>query len=138
MNASQEYGSPSIRRVQAYHAAHPCQAASLSLTRSRLRGQLLARLIEAEKTALFFRCWRPEWCSSGQSARLGSRTGMSPLSGLKDRPLIALVLEPHAIDDSHPDVGQGSDGHTVAFPLLAFSVVVVLRPPFLLLSLIHI
>ena len=55
---------------------------------------------------------------------------MSPLSGLKGRPLIALVLEPHAIDDSHPDVGQGSDGHTVAFPLLAFSVVVVLRPPF--------
>jgi hypothetical protein len=98
MKASQESSSLSIRRVQVYHAAHPCQAASLSLTRSRLRGQQLARLIEAEKTVLFFRCWAAALCFFDRAPCLGGRTSVCVLSGLEGRRLITFVLEPHRVE----------------------------------------
>src|SRR5258708_6275109 len=49
--------------------------------------------------------------------------------------LVGFSLVPHGEDDAHPHVGQGTHRHTMAFPLPAFAVVVVLGPGFLLSTL---
>src|SRR6266536_6140976 len=36
---------------------------------------------------------------------------------LKDRRIIAIPADPHGIDDTDPDICQGSQSHTVGFPL---------------------
>lgn len=46
----------------------------------------------------------------------------------KRRGLIAGLVLPHPIDDSHPDVGQGSDRHTVGLALCAFPLIIGQRP----------
>ena len=56
---------------------------------------------------------------------------MSPLCRCKRRGLIASLVHPHAIDDSHPDVGQGADRHTVGLAFGPFALVIVQRPGFL-------
>ena len=56
---------------------------------------------------------------------------MSPLRRCKRRGLIAGLAHPHAIDDSHPDVGQGSHRHTVGLAFGTFALVIVQRPGFL-------
>jgi hypothetical protein len=53
---------------------------------------------------------------------------MSQLRRFKRRGLIAGVTHPHAIDDAHPDVGQGSDSHAVGLALCAFALVIGQRP----------
>ncbi len=55
---------------------------------------------------------------------------MSQLRRFKRRSLIAGVTHPHAIDDAHPDVGQGADRHTVGLALYPFALVIVPRPRF--------
>jgi len=53
---------------------------------------------------------------------------MSQLRRFKRRGLIAGLVLPHAIDDSHPDVGQGSDSHTVRFALSTLALIIGKRP----------
>ncbi len=50
---------------------------------------------------------------------------------LKGRGVVAGLGQPHAIDDAHPDVGQGADRHTVGLALRAFAPIIVQRPGFL-------
>jgi hypothetical protein len=47
---------------------------------------------------------------------------------LKGRGLIARVAHPHAIDDAHPDIGQGPYRHRVAFALRPLALIVVQSP----------
>ena len=63
--------------------------------------------------------------------RLGGSLPMGALSRLKDRRLIAFTLEPHSIDNPHPDVGQCSYRHTVTLALCALALIVGHRPGFL-------
>src|SRR5713101_8711270 len=49
----------------------------------------------------------------------------------KGRGLIAGLVHPHAIDDAHPDVGQGTDRHTVGLAFCPFALVIGQRPGFL-------
>jgi hypothetical protein len=56
---------------------------------------------------------------------------MRPLGHFKGRGLIADFVHPYAVDDAHPDVGQGSDSHTVGFALRSFPEVLGQRPGFL-------
>gem|GEM_PF-1492829 len=51
--------------------------------------------------------------------------------GFKRRGLVASVAHPHAIDDAHPDVGQGSHRHTVSLAFGTFAPIIVQRPGFL-------
>ena len=60
---------------------------------------------------------------------------MQALSGCKGGALIDFALEPHREDHTHPDVCQGTNRHTVAFSLLAFAIVISLRPLFLVRAL---
>ena len=57
---------------------------------------------------------------------------MSPLRRFKRRGLIAGLVHPHAIDDAHPDIGQGADGHTVGLAFRSFALVIGQRPGFVL------
>ena len=69
--------------------------------------------------------------------RLGDSVGelggmsMSPLGCLKDGSLIAFALDPHGVDDAHPHVGQGADGHTMGFAFRPFALVIGQRAGFL-------
>src|SRR5579859_5772467 len=70
----------------------------------------------------------------GATGRRGRDSGdvlagsMSQLRRFKGRGLIAGLVLPHAIDDSHPDVGQGSDSHTVRFALSTLALIIGKRP----------
>lgn len=57
---------------------------------------------------------------------------MGVLSGLEGCAVIAFVLVPHCKDDSYPDVGEGTDGFCVTFPLSSLPLVVIPGPGFLL------
>src|SRR5215469_13180137 len=65
----------------------------------------------------------------------GGSGGMLTLGGHKGRSFIGFFLDPHGEQDAHPDIGQGSDGHTMTLALAAFALVVVLGPRFLLRTL---
>ena len=58
--------------------------------------------------------------------------GMFSPGSFKDGGLIALFFEPQGKDHPDPHIGQGAHSNRVAFPFLAFAVIVVLRPRFLL------
>jgi hypothetical protein len=63
----------STRHEEVYHAAHRCQAASLSLTASRGRGRKWACQVENKKTAGFFvrlDRWSLDHRFLGSSARM--------------------------------------------------------------------
>jgi hypothetical protein len=49
----------------------------------------------------------------------------------KGRSLIAGLADPHAIDTTHPDVGQGADRHTVGLALRPLALVILPCPPLL-------
>src|SRR5438067_4733043 len=91
----------STRHEPVYHAAHGCQAAALSLTASRLCGLFWACQVENTKTAGFFVCLK---CLSPDDRFLSGSLSMVVLCSLKGRRLIAFVLNPHGVDDAHPDV----------------------------------
>src|SRR5579859_1319253 len=126
----QEEQATSIRQKQAYHTAHRCQATAFSLTPLRLCGLKKARQMESEKTKGFFvpHMGASELCR-GMSA-LGSSSSMCKACGFKSSCLIALLFEPHRMDQPKPDVGEGTHSHTVTFPLLALTLIVLQRPGF--------
>src|SRR5436309_2289212 len=111
-----------------YLAARSWQAASLSLTAFGLRGQKKVCQGESKKTAGFLAQeirWQPHhWPLSGTASML-------LLCLLKDGALIAGSILPQAIDDTHPDVGQGADRRTMGLALGAFALIIVPCPGFL-------
>ncbi len=56
---------------------------------------------------------------------------MRLLGRFKGGGLIAGLVDPHAIDDAHPDVGQAAHRHAVGLALGPFALVVLPRPGFL-------
>jgi hypothetical protein len=79
-----------------------------------------------------------ERAQQGMTARGGLDSGhvlpgrVSAPRRFKGRGLIAGLADPHAVDDAHPDVGQGADSHTVGLALRPFAPVIVQRPGFVL------
>src|SRR5579863_1453616 len=120
--------SLSIRHEAVYHAALWCQAASLPLTPQGLRSLKKAYLIERQKTGCCFASHAQVRVVGRRASWSGYSRSMPVLSCYKRASLIGFFLDPQRENDSHPDIGQRSDGHTVALALLAFAVVVVLRP----------
>ena len=118
----------SIRHEVVYHAAVCCQAASLSLTVDSLRGLKKTCLIERQKIGCGFASHPNAQGVRRSASCLGYSTSMTALSGYKDASIIGFLLDPHREQDSHPDISQSSEGHTVALALLAFAIIVVSRP----------
>ena len=116
--------SASTEHEGVYHTARSCQAASLPLTASGLRGQKKACSVESEKTkggfAAHKRLLSFQWMSNCSS----SPTSVLLLCRLKDCRLIRLRLLPHRIDYTDPHIGEGTHGNTMAFSLLAFALVI--------------
>ena len=119
----------STRHEKVYHAAHGCQAASLSLTASRLRGLFWACQVENKKTAGFFVCLKR---LSPDYRFLSGSLSMVVLCSLKGRRLIAFVLKPHGVDDAHPDIGKRTHSHTMTLALSSLAFVIRQCPGFLL------
>src|SRR6266487_7127066 len=113
---------PSSWHEGVYHAASGCQAASLSLTASRLRGFFGACQGESKKTAGVL---AQETRAQHDQRQLSSPACMLLLCLLKHGGLRAGPPLPHAVDDPHPDVCQGSHRHTVGFALSAFASIIV-------------
>lgn len=108
---------PSTRHKEVYHAASRCQAASLPETSHRLHGLFKVCQVEGQKTGCCF-------------ASLGSSPGMVSSGCLKYSGLIALCLEPHGMDHSHPHIRKGTHRDRMAFPFLALALVVLQGPRF--------
>src|SRR6266516_1989442 len=118
-----EQQSPSNRHERASRAARCSQAACWCLASSCLQSGIRAgsgRQCPENPLVLEPMPW------------LGSARGMLALSSEKGRLLVQLSLVPHGKDDTHPNVGQGTNRHAMALPFLSFAVVVVLGPRFLL------
>jgi len=124
----QSQWSTSTEHEGVYHAARGCQAASLPLTASGLRGQKKACPVESEKTKGVFAAHKRlsplQWMSNGSS----SSTSVSLLCRLKDRRLIGLRLVPHGIDHTDPHIGESPHGDAMAFSLLALALIVFQGP----------
>src|SRR5438067_3183196 len=109
-------------------SAKSWQVASIFLTAFGLRGQKKVCQGESKKTAGFLAQeirWQPHhWPLSGTASML-------LLCLLKDGALIAGSILPQAIDDTHPDVGQGADRRTMGLALGAFALIIVPCPGFL-------
>src|SRR6266699_2577411 len=78
-----------------YHAAKPCQAASLSLTRLGLRGLKKACQVESQNNPGFLACIEHDQCELRQ---LSGSACMLVLGLHKGSRLIALVMLPHGKD----------------------------------------
>jgi len=107
----------STRHEPVYHAAHSCQAASLSLTASRLRGFFWACQVESQKTARFFARFDK---TQRHQKQLSSPTGVQLLGVLKGGRLIAAVMGPHRKDDANPDIGKSATATVWLFPSARF------------------
>jgi hypothetical protein len=105
-----------------YHAAQPCQADSLPLTRLHWRGLKRTGQVESPKNTGFLTGVEHEQC---ELRRLSSSACMLVLCLLKDGRLIALVTVPPGKDDPDPDIGKRSysDGVAFAFGSLALGIV---------------
>ena len=110
-----------------YHAAHACQAAALSLTAARLRGQNKACQVESKKTAGFF-ARLPRLLRKPR--HLSCSTRMLVLCSLKDGCFIAAVLGPHGKDDPDPHVGKSSYRHRMALAFSSFALIILPGPCF--------
>lgn len=121
--------SLSTRHEAVDHAALGCQAAVLPLTPQCLRGLKQLCPMKRQKTGGF-----ASHVSDGVVVSSASWSGgslrMPTLGFQKGRSLRGFLLVPQREQDSHPDVGQRSDGHTMALALLAFAIVVVPSPGF--------
>ncbi len=112
-----------------YHAAHDCQAASLSLTVPRVRGLFWACQIESQKNAGFLALVEPHQHELGP---LGCSPCMMLLCLLKGGGLIAVAMQPHGKDDPGPHIGQRSYSHRMAFAFYSFAMILVPGPRFTL------
>src|SRR6266699_2377485 len=70
--------------------------------------------------------------SEGAVAVLSRKLCVSALCRFKGRPVIAGVVEPHRVENAHPDISQGSQRHTVTLALVALALVISQCPGFLL------
>src|SRR5579863_5698645 len=118
----------STRHEKVYHATQGCQAATLSLTASRLRGLFWACQVENKKTAGFFVCLKR---LSPDHKCLSGSLSMVVLCRLKGCRLIAFVLKPHSVDDAYPDVGKRAYSHTMTLALSSLAFVIRQCPGFL-------
>src|SRR6266571_809813 len=98
--------------AQAYHAAHPCQAAALSETSVRLRGLCWACQVAGQKNAGFLA--GVDW-DQHELRLLGRWACMLLLRTLEDGRFIGAVTKPDGKDDSDPHVGQRTYRNGVAF-----------------------
>src|SRR6266571_7408874 len=119
----------STRHEPVYHAAHGCQAASLSLTASRLRGLFWAWPVESQKTAGVLALLEQDQL---EARLLGSSWRVLLLRLGKNGGFITAVTEPERKDDPDPDIGECAHGLRVTFPFFALAPIVVLCPRFLL------
>jgi hypothetical protein len=94
-----------------YHAAHSCQAASLSLTTVRLRGLFWACPVEGQKNAGFLALVDGDQYELGL---LGRWACMLLLRVLKGGRLIGAVTKPDRKDDSDPPIGKRTYRHGMA------------------------
>ena len=108
-----------------YHAAHACQAASLSLTGARLRGLKWACQVESQKNAGVLALVERDQHELGPLSRWAC---MLLLCGLKGDRLIAAVMDPHGKDDPDPDIGQCSHGYRMTFAFSALALVILHGP----------
>src|SRR5215469_9612248 len=121
-----EWAGPSREHEAVYHAESRCQGASLPLTPRRLHGLKKACSPEGKNTGGF----------ASQRKALLSRFGNMQAPGrLKSRRSIGFVELEHGENDPHPNVREGTDGDTMAFPLAAFALIIGLGPRFLLRAL---
>src|SRR5258708_18022342 len=116
---------------QVYHAAMGCQAASLSLTAHGLRGEKKACPAKGQKKSELSLFCPARWWSRPGSQTSGSSFGVSQLGSGKGFRVIAGLVDPHTIDNTHPDVGQGPHRHTVTLALRTFALVIIACPGFL-------
>src|SRR6266852_3382230 len=112
-----------------YHAAHGCQAASLSLTAARLRGLKWACPVESQKNAGVLALVERDQHELGP---LSHSACMLLLCLHKGGRLIALVMQPHGKDDPDPHVGKRTHGDRMAFAFRPFALVVLPGPRFTL------
>ena len=104
-----------------YHATKWCQAASLPLTPQGLRGLKKACLIKGQKTGCCFAFHVQGRVVGRRASWSGYSRSMPVLSCYKRGSLIGFFLDPQRENDSHPDIGQRPDGHTVAFAFAALA-----------------
>jgi hypothetical protein len=112
---------PSTEQTPVDHAARCCQAASLSLTASRLRGLAKTCSVESEKTGGFFAAQRRMQRCPFVRTELGDSAPMLLLRHLKDGGLITGVLDPQRKDDPDPDSGERTHRDGMTFPLSALA-----------------
>src|SRR5260370_13772514 len=112
-----------------YHAAHACQAASLSLTGARLRGLFWACPVESQKNAGVLALVERDQRELGPLSRWAC---MLLLCVLKGGRLIALVMQPHGKDDPDPHIGKRANGERMAFAVCSFALIIVSGPRFAL------
>src|SRR5215469_11414478 len=84
---------------EVYHAVSGCQAATLPLTATHLRGEKKACQVESEKTAWFFAVQGSDRARLLRDGKLGCVCGMQPLSLLKSSSLVESPVKPHGEDD---------------------------------------
>lgn len=111
----------SIRHKAASHAVLPCQEKRGGLTGQGLRGLKKTCLIERPKTGSCFASAEQGRVVGRSTNGLGCSASMPTLSSHKGGALIGFFLDPQRAYDSHPNVGQRSDGHTVTLALLALA-----------------
>src|SRR5258707_4601829 len=108
-----------------YHAAHACQAASLSLTGARLRGLFWACPVESEKNAGGLALVERDQHELGPLSRWAC---MLLLCVLKGGRLIAAVMQPHGKDDPDPHIGKRSNRYRMAFAFCSLALVILHGP----------
>jgi len=108
-----------------YHAAHGCQAASLSETSARLRGLFWACPVESQKNAGILALVERDQCELGRLSRWAC---MLLLCVLKGGRLRALVMQPHGKNDPDPHVGKRSDRYGMAVAFSALALVILHGP----------
>src|SRR4051794_32926198 len=118
----------STRHEEVYHATLRCQAASLFLTSQRLHGLKKACQVEGQKTGCRFASQRNTRVAWRRISRSGSTFGMETLCGLKRAALILLFLVPDSKDNSHPDIGERTYSHRMAFAFRSLALIVIQCP----------
>jgi len=113
--------TPSSEHEQGYQATSRCQGAALSLTSCRWQ--------EEKKTCSGVGQSAGAWAFH-RRARLSGSGSMKLSGGCTYQWLGGFLLAPHGKEETHPQVGQGTKGPTVAFPVCAFAFVVGACPGF--------
>src|SRR5438034_2482638 len=112
-----------------YHAAHACQAASLSLTATRLRGLKWACQVESPKNAGVLALVERAQHELGLLGRWACMLLLCVLTGGR---LIAAATGPHRKDDPDPHVGKRSYRYRMTFAFRSLALRILPRPWFTL------